>query len=71
MKQRVELVMRGKSSEWAVSCDMSRGQIDAMVADGIEIGIVHHSVPMWAVDVGLLRPWCFVQDVFNFRNPFK
>ena len=71
MKQRVELVMRGNSSEWAVSCDMSSAQIDAMVADGIEIGIVHHSVPMWAVDIGLLRPWCFVQDVFNFRNPFK
>ena len=70
MKQRVELAVRGKTSEWAVHCDMSRGQIDAMVADGVDIGILHKSVPMWAADLGLLRPWCFMQDCFNFRNPF-
>lgn len=42
-----------------------------MREDGIRIGIVNNTIPMWAVDAGLLRPWCFVQDVFNFRNPFK
>lgn len=71
LKQRVELAVRGRTSEWAVHCDMSREQIDAMVADGIDVGILHHSVPMWAVDMGLLRPWCFVQDVWNFRNHFN
>lgn len=70
LKRRVTLSVRGKAHEWAIDCDMKQDQIDAMTADGIEVGIVHHSVPMWAVDLGLLRPWCFVQNVFNFRNPF-
>jgi hypothetical protein len=70
MRKSVTLSVRGKRSEWAIDCHMSQGQIDAMNEDGIEVFELHHSIPMWAVDLGLTRPWCFVQDVFNFRNPF-
>lgn len=62
--------LRGKTGEWLVTSDMSRAQIDAMREDGIEVGIVENMAPEWIVDIGLLKPWCFVQDVWNLRNPF-
>ena len=65
------LSVRGKSSEWAVSGEMRQEQIDAMVEDGIEVGIVQNTIPMWVVECGLLRPWCFLQDLWNFKNPVR
>lgn len=67
---RVVLEVRGKTSSWVVHGEASREQIDAMREDGLDIGIVANNIPAWVVDLGLLRPWCFAQDVFNFRNPF-
>lgn len=67
---RVIMEVRGKTSSWIITGDASREQIDAMRADGLDVGIVENKIPAWVVDVGLLKPWCFVQDVWNFRNPF-
>lgn len=32
---------------------------------------VLHTIPTWAVDLGLIDIWCFVQDVFWLRNPWR
>jgi len=37
---------------------------------GLQIDEVVNTIPEWVVDMGLLRPWCFMQDVFNFKNPW-
>lgn len=71
MKKSVTLSVRGRCSEWAIDCHMSQDQINAMIADGIEVFELHNSIPMWVADLGLARPWCFAQEVFNFRNPFS
>lgn len=70
MKKAVTLDIRGKQHRWSVDAVMSQRQIDDMRADGVDVGELINTVPEWAVDMGLLRPWCFVQDVWNFRNPF-
>jgi hypothetical protein len=28
-------------------------------------------VPIWIAMLGLTKPYCFLQDCFNFKNPFK
>jgi hypothetical protein len=71
MRHKATISVRGREHEWSVTWDAPQGQIDAMRDDGIDVGLVMHTVPEWAVSVGLLRPWCFVQDVWNFRNPFR
>jgi len=71
MRKTATMIVRGRTSEWAISFDASQDQIEAMRADGIDVGILMHRVPAWAVELGLLRPWCFAQDVWNFRNPFR
>lgn len=65
------LSIRGKQSEWGLTVPMKQGQIDAMRADGIEIGILANTVPFWIAECGLTRPWCFVQDIWNFKNPWR
>jgi hypothetical protein len=33
-------------------------------------GIVN-TIPEWIAGLGLVRFWCFFQDIFNFKNPFR
>lgn len=68
---RVITIIRGKSDEWLVIGEMTRDQIDAMRADGIEIDEVANTVPDWAASCGLCPIWFFAQDVWNFRNPLR
>lgn len=70
MKKLASTEVRGKSGTWVVHWHASDEQIADMQADGIEVFVTENSIPMWVNDLGMTRPWCFVQDVFNFRNPF-
>lgn len=65
------LNMRGKQHEWGLTVPMKQGQIDAMREDGIEVGILENVVPAWIAEACLARPWCFFQDIWNFKNPFR
>jgi len=68
---KVLIPMRGQSSEWAVISDMSRAQIDDMRADGIDVGIIENTIPVWVADAGMMHLWWFLQDVWNLRNPMR
>ena len=70
MKKLVSITMRGKCSTWAPSMYMSQAQIDAMREDGFVIDEIVNTVPEWVFHAGLMRPWVFVQDLWNFRRPF-
>lgn len=39
-------------------------------ARGIEIYPLHNVIPEWVVNIGMTKPWCFMQDIFNFKNPW-
>lgn len=39
-------------------------------ADGLVIDEICNVIPEAVVDMGLMRPWIFFQDLFNFKNPF-
>ena len=62
--------IQGKKHKWAVDFDASQATVDSMRNDGIEVFVVENSVPLWAVELGLTRIWCFVQDVWNLKNPW-
>ena len=68
---RASIEIRGKHSTWGVDWDAPQSQIDGMREDGIDVYIIENSIPVWIVDLGLLRPWCFFQDIWNLKNPFK
>ena len=62
--------VRGKQREWGIPSDLSREAIADMRADGLNIIIPENIIPSWVVDAGLIRPWVFLQDLWNFKNPF-
>lgn len=68
---RATIEVRGQLSRWVVDWQASQAQIDAMRADGLDVGIIENTIPEWVAVIGLARPWCFVQDVWNFKNPFR
>jgi hypothetical protein len=68
---RASIEVTGKSSRWGVTWDASKEQIEAMQADGIDVGIVENSIPLWVVEIGCATPWCFMQDIWNLKNPFR
>lgn len=61
----------GRQKRWAVDWHASPGQIEAMRADGIDVGIVENIIPAWIARAGLTRPWCVLQDLWNFRSPWS
>lgn len=67
---RCTVDIRGQRSEWGVPTNLSEDAIEAMRADGLNIIIHENIIPAWVVDAGLTRPWCFFQDLWNFKNPF-
>jgi len=70
MSRRASVEIRGKQRTWAVDWYASQQQIDDMREDGIDVLEIENSVPAWVVDAGLLRPYVFIQDLWNFKNPF-
>ena len=69
-KKHYSLKIRGKSHTYTFDVWVDPRHLERWWADGIEIDEVVNTIPQWAVNVGLMRPWIFVQDLFNFRNPF-
>lgn len=65
------LSVRGKSKNWSFSFYGDPQFLEEWRADGLEIFEVSNVVPAWIAECGLTRPWCFVQDIFNLRNPFQ
>ncbi len=68
---KASVIVRGKASEWGIPCDLSREAVTDMRADGLEVIVPENTFPMWVADCGLARPWCFIQDLWNFKNPFR
>ena len=69
-KKRLTITVRGKEKAWSFETIGDTKYLNDWRADGLEIDELCNTIPGWAVNVGLTRPWCFCQDVFNFKNPF-
>jgi hypothetical protein len=68
---RAIVTVRGKSSEWCIQSHLSAEAIADMRADGLDIIVPQNMIPMWVAESGLVRPWCFLQDLWNLKNPFR
>lgn len=69
--QRTTMHIRGQRHEWVVNSLMPEEQIKDMRNDGIDVCILEYSMPAWVADIGLGSVWCFFEDIFRLRNPFR
>lgn len=71
MSKLLSIHVRGKRKSWSFVFSGDPKHIEEWRADGLQVFEVVNSIPEWAVDLGLTRAWCFMQDVFNFKNPWS
>ena len=70
-KKLLSVTVHGNERQWGFSFYGDPKYLPEWRADGLEIDQIENVIPEWVVDMGLLRPWCFVQDVIHFKNPFR
>lgn len=66
-KRLMSVMVRGRESAWAFNF---YGDIDDLVswhADGLDVVVIENVIPAWAVDLGLTRPWIWLQDLWHLR----
>jgi hypothetical protein len=65
------LTVRGRTGIWKFPVYLDAQYLEEWRADGLEIDEISNTVPAWIAGLGLTRAWCFIQDVFQFKNPFS
>lgn len=70
-KKLLSVTVQGKEETWIFNFYGDPKYIQEWRKDGLAIDEISNIVPIWVVNWGLLKPWIFMQDVFNFKNPFK
>lgn len=70
-KKLMTVTVRGKEKVWTFPFYGDPKYMKDWEDDELEVFEVVNMIPVWVVDCGLVRPWCFLQDLFNFKNPFK
>lgn len=67
MNQRFAITVRGKSGAiYSFPFEGDPKYLDEWREEGFEIDEVLNTIPVWAVNLGLLRPWIAVQDLWRW-----
>lgn len=66
MKQNFSITVRGKRATYAFTFTGDPAHLEGWRADGLEVDQVLNTVPVWAVSLGLTRPWCWAQDALQW-----
>lgn len=69
-RKLMSVTVRGSLKTWSFNFYGDPKHLNEWRTDGLEIGEIENVIPVWVVTLGLTRAWCFVQDVFNFKNPW-
>lgn len=70
-KKLYSLTVRGREKVWLFETYVDPRYVKEWRADGVQIEEICNLIPVWVVDRGLTRIWCFFQDLFHFKNPFR
>lgn len=70
-KTLVGIQVKGKHKTWGFAFYADPEHIPEWQADGLDIDVIENVIPEWVASLWLVRPWCFVQDLWNLKNPFR
>ena len=72
MKKQYYIKVQGKSCDWSIPIVAKPQHVEDWRNDGLEIMELINSIPAWWIEWSLpIGLYCFFQDVFNFKNPFR
>lgn len=70
MKRPYALHIRGKEKSWMFEIEADPRHVEDWRADGLTVDGIVATIPEWVVNLGLARPWVFLQDLFFMRKPW-
>jgi hypothetical protein len=68
--KRMCVHVKGRVHTWGMVFSGDPSCLAQWREDGIECYVIENFIPVW-VPASLIRAWCFCQDVFNFKNPWR
>lgn len=71
MKTLIGIEVRGKHKKWGFTFYGDKKNIQEWRDDGLEVSEIENQIPVWVADYGVTRIWCFMQDILNFKNPWR
>jgi len=71
MKKKCCVTVQGNNHLWSFDVVLDTKYLEEYRADGLEVYVIENSFPTWVADIGMVRVWCFFQDIINFKNPFR
>jgi hypothetical protein len=66
----LSIKVRGVSKKWSFTFYGDPKHLKEWREDGLDVYQIENVIPAWVVGAGLARPWCFLQDALNLRNPW-
>lgn len=69
--KRMMVTVRGNRSRWGFEFYGDPKYLDEWREDGLDVVEIENVIPEWVASYGLVRPWCVLQDLFNFKWPWK
>lgn len=67
MKKLYAITVKGHKYLWSFDTFLDPKHLNDYIDDGLDIMEVINTAPDWIVDCGLMRPWFFLQDLWNFK----
>jgi hypothetical protein len=69
-KKLMSITVNGKEHTWSFNFYADPQYLDKWQADGLDIVQIENVIPMWVWEAGLTKPYCWLQDIFNFKWPW-
>ncbi len=69
-KKLLSITVKGNHHEWSFNFYADPKYIQEWREDGLEIDEICNTIPEWVANFKLVKQWVFLQDLFNFKNPF-
>ena len=66
MNKLLSITVKGKRATYSFRFKGDPRYLDEWRKDGLDIDEIVNTIPLWAQQLGLTRPWCRVQDAWNF-----
>jgi len=67
MKKLYSVKISGIEKAWSFNFYADQKYLNDWREDGLEVDEILNIIPEWVVEAGLLKPWIFFQDLFNFK----
>lgn len=70
-KKLMSVIVTGENKKWCFEFYGDSQYLQEWRDDGLDVCEIENTIPVSVSNLGLVRMWCFFQDVINFKNPFS